>query len=176
MRSPGFKIVMQCATHPSVETELACGKCEKPICPRCLYYTPVGVRCRECANLKRLPQYNVSAGYLARGAGAALVSGAVLGSVWGLVIPFSFSFILGLLVGLGLGYGVGEAVSIATNRKAGAPLQALAAGGVIIAYLVRSAILASSFKNIEVLDIVTDDIFGYIVVVLGAVMAVGRVR
>ena len=167
---------MQCATHPDTETELACGKCEKPICPKCLYHTPVGVRCRECANLKRLPQYNISAAFLARGFGAALVSGAVLGSIWGLVIPFSFSFFLGLLVGVGLGYGVGEAVSIATNRKAGVPLQALAVGGVIIAYLVRSAILASSFRNIELIDIVTDDIFGYIVVVLGAIMAAGRVR
>ncbi len=167
---------MQCATHPNTETELACGKCEKPICPKCLYHTPVGVRCRECANLKRLPQYNISAAYLARGFGAALVAGAILGTIWGVVIPFSFSFFFGLIVGLGLGYGVGEAVSQATNRKVGLPLQVLAAGGVVVAYLVRSAILASAFRGIDVLDILTNDVFGYIVVGLGAFIAVGRVR
>ncbi len=167
---------MQCSTHPDTETELACGKCETPICPQCLYHTPVGVRYRECANLKRLPQYNISAAYLARGFGAALVAGAILGTIWGVVIPFSFSFFFGLIVGLGLGYGVGEAVSQATNRKVGLPLQALAVGGVIVAYLVRSAILASAFRGIDVVDILLNDMFGYIVVGLGAFIAVGRLR
>ena len=166
---------MQCATHPSVETELACGKCGKPICPRCLYHTPVGARCRQCANIRRLPMYHVSAGTLVRGLGAAAASGAVLGGLWAL-IPFGASFFFGLLVGLGLGYAVGEAVSVATNRKAGPPLQALAAGGVVLAYVVRSAILASALRGIELREILTEDIFGYIVVLVAAVVAMGRVR
>jgi hypothetical protein len=167
---------MQCATHPSVETELACGKCGKAICPRCLHHTPVGARCGACANVKPPPTYDVSAGYLLRGAIAALVTGAVLGVLWGALLPFGASFFFGLLLGLGLGYGAGEAVSLATNRKAGPPLQALAAAGVLVAYLVRSAILASAFKNVAVTDIVTDDVFGYVVVVLGVIIAIGRVR
>ncbi len=167
---------MQCEAHPSVETELACGKCGKPICPRCMHHTPVGVRCRECANLRRLPQYEISGGYLLRGLGAALVAGAVLGVVWGILLPVATFFLFGLLLGLGLGYGVGEAVSAATNRKVGPPLQAIAAVGVVIAFLVRSAILASALGDIAITDIVTNDIFGYIVVVLGVFVAVGRVR
>ncbi len=167
---------MQCTEHPSVETELACGKCETPICPRCLYYTPVGVRCRSCANIRRLPMYNLSAGHLLRGLGAALVSGTVLGVVWGTLLPFTISFFFGLAVGAGVGYVVGEAVSMATNRKIGLPLQVMAGAGVVLAYLVRSAILASAFRNIAVIDIVTDDVFGYIVVILGVVVAVNRLR
>jgi len=167
---------MQCATHPSVETELACGKCEKPICPRCLHYTPVGVRCRACANLRRLPQYDISAAYLLRGLAAALVVGAVLGGLWGVLLPFRVSFFFGLLVGFGLGYGVGEAISAATNRKVGVPLQALAAGGVVLAYVVRGAILASGLRNVSFVEVVTEDVFGYIVVVLGVVVAMGRLR
>ena len=166
---------MQCAAHPSVETELACSKCGKPICPRCLEYTPVGARCRECANIRRLPQYEISASYLLRALGAALVVGAVVGGLWAL-IPFRTSFFFGLLVGAGLGYAVGESVSMATNRKRGTPLQVIAAGGVVAAYLLRSAILASGFRGIGVVDIITDDIFGYIVVALGIVVAIGRVR
>ena len=167
---------MQCAAHPSVETELACSKCEKAICPRCLYQTPVGARCRECANIRRLPTYQISAVYLLRGLAAALAVGAALGGLWGRLIPFSSSFLFGLLLGLGLGYAVGEAVSVATNRKVGLPLQVFAAVGVVVAYLVRSAILASPFKHIALIDIVTNDVLGYIVVILGVVIAVGRVR
>ena len=167
---------MQCARHPSVETELACGKCGKPICPRCLYHTPVGARCRECANIRRLPTYQIPTPYLLRGLGAALGSGVALGGLWGLLLPFGASFLFGLLVGLGLGYGVGEAVSAAANRKAGPPLQALAAGGVVVAFLVRSAVLASAFRNVELSDIVTNDLFGWVVVLLGVVVAMSRVR
>ena len=167
---------MQCAAHPSVETELACSKCGKAICPRCLYHTPVGARCRECAKIRRLPTYQISPVYLLRGLAAALAAGAAVGGLWGLLIPFSSSFFFGLLLGLGLGYAVGEGVSLATNRKVGLPLQVFAAGGVVVAYLVRSAILASAFKHIALIDIVTNDVLGYIVVILGVVIAVGRVR
>jgi len=174
--SSGPNTAMQCATHPSVETELACGKCGKPICPRCLYHTPVGARCRQCANIRRLPMYQVSPAYLLRGLGAALGSGAALGLLWGVLFPFGASFFFGLLVGLGVGYAVGEAVSYATNRKAGPPLQALAVAGVVVAYLVRSAILASALRGIAVADIVTDDLFGWAALVVAAVVAMGRVR
>ena len=32
---------------------LRCGRCETPICPRCLVGTPVGARCPTCARVKR---------------------------------------------------------------------------------------------------------------------------
>jgi hypothetical protein len=167
---------MQCAAHPSVETELACGKCGRPICPRCLYYTPVGTRCRDCANIRRLPTYQLSSKHLLRGFAAALLAGALLGGLWGVLIPFGAFFFFAVLLGLGLGYAVGEAVSVSTNRKAGPPLQAIAASGVVVAYLVRSAILASELRHVAAIDIITNDLSGYIVLILGAVVAMGRVR
>ena len=42
-----------CARHPKTETLLRCGRCETPICPRCQIPTPVGMRCRTCARVKR---------------------------------------------------------------------------------------------------------------------------
>ncbi len=162
---------MQCAAHPSVETELACGKCEKPICPKCLYHTPVGTRCRECANLKRLPQYNISAAHLARGLGAALVVGAVAGAIWG-VIPFGF---IGLMVGAGAGYLIGESVSIATNRKVGVQVQVIASAGVVLAFVVRGVMLIS-LRNWEIADILLYDVFGLLALGLAVVVAVGRLR
>jgi hypothetical protein len=168
---------MQCATHPSVETELACGKCGKPICPRCLVYTPVGTRCRTCANVRRLPQYNISAAFLLRGAGAALGVAVVVGGLWGLLLSWQagFSF-FGFFAGLGLGYAVGEAVSVAANRKVGPPLQAMAVGGVMLAYVVRCAVLAARLKGVGIIDIATDDLFGYLVVAVGCFIAAGRLR
>jgi hypothetical protein len=120
--------------------------------------------------------YQLSAGYLLRGLAAALLTGALLGGAWGVLVPFGTFFFFGVLVGLGVGYATGEAVSMATNRKAGPPLQALAAGGVVVAYLVRSAILASALRHVAIIDIITNDMSGYIVLVLGAVVAMGRVR
>ena len=167
---------MQCATHPSVETELACGKCGKPICPRCLVHTPVGARCRQCANIRRLPVYNIGAQHLARAVVASLIVGVVLGGLWGVILPFGIGFFFGLIIGLGLGYAVGEAVSVAANRKAGAPLQVVAAAGIIVAYLVRDFVLASGLKGISTSDLLTNDSVGYVAVIFAIVVASSRVR
>lgn len=160
---------MQCATHPSVETELACGKCEKPICPKCLIQTPVGARCRECANLRKLPQFEISLSYYARAIGAALVSGGVLGLVWGFLLGDArLGLLFAALVGLGVGYVVGEAVSIAVNRKFGVPLQAIAGGGVVLAYALGNVI-----GGVDNWVIGFDDL---LVVGIGIFVAAGRLR
>jgi hypothetical protein len=39
---------MRCAKH-NEETSVSCGRCETPVCPRCMVHTDVGVRCRNCA-------------------------------------------------------------------------------------------------------------------------------
>jgi hypothetical protein len=169
---------MQCATHPDVETELACGKCGRPICPRCMVYTPVGARCRECANLRKLPQYNISVVFMLRAFAAAAVVGAGLGVVWGVISPLP---LLGFVAGLGVGYGVGEAVSLAVNRKSGPPLQVIAVAGVLIAFLVRDWVLVAQFVelrryNVDFADLLGNDIYGWITAIIAAVIAYGRLR
>ena len=44
---------MKCARHGDTETSLTCGRCETPICVRCLVQTDVGIRCRTCAPVRR---------------------------------------------------------------------------------------------------------------------------
>jgi hypothetical protein len=168
---------MQCATHPTVETELACGKCGKPICPRCLVHTPVGARCRECANLRRLPQYNISPLILLRAALASAVAGAVLGLIWGILLGFAFGLI-SLIAGFGVGYCVGEAVSLAANRKVGLPLQVIAVAGVIVGFVTRDAILLTQIRNfnVDLRDLLRADTYGWIAVVVAAFVAIGRLR
>lgn len=164
---------MQCATHPAVETELACSRCGKAICPRCMVQTPVGARCRECANVRRIPTYNIGGETMARGIGAALTGGVALGVAWWLFNPLTYIF-FGVLMGLAVGYALGELVSMATNRRAGPPLQAMAVAGVAIAYAIRLALLftVSGWE----FDELQRDLGGLIAAVLAAFIAAGRLR
>jgi hypothetical protein len=172
---------MQCATHPEVETDLGCSRCGKAICPRCLVQTPVGARCRECANVRRLPQYNLSSTTYVRGASAAVVAGTAAGLLWHFFFrytTFRGDILLAAIIGVGLGFLVGECVAIATNRRAGPPLQIIAAAGVVVAYVVRVSLLLATdewtlrtlyaFRELEVLAVMAT--------ILGAWVASLRVR
>ncbi len=159
---------MRCARHPNTETELACGRCETPICPRCAVMTDVGARCPACAPSRRLPVFEVGPLYLLRGAAAAAVAGAGLGGLWRLILAESLGF-FSLIVGVLLGYAIAEAVSWATNRKSGPALQVAASAGVVLAYLTRNLLLG-------VAAVPFNDLYGYVVVILGIVVAVNRLR
>ncbi len=43
-----------CFRHKKEETRVTCGRCERPICPRCMVHGPAGVRCGDCAR-NRVP-------------------------------------------------------------------------------------------------------------------------
>jgi hypothetical protein len=136
---------MKCATHPNTETELRCGKCGKPICPKCMVQTPVGARCRECAGQYKLPTYRVSAGYYLRAAVVALVAAVIIGTVWGFIeslLPFRF---FTLLAGWGIGYLIGEAISRAANRKRGPALAVIGGVAVVISYIMTFAVYLVRF-------------------------------
>jgi hypothetical protein len=164
---------MQCATHPGIETELACSRCGKPICARCLVHTPVGARCRECANVRRIPTYNIGGATFARAVASALGAAISIGIAWWIFNPLSY-FFFGVIVGLAVGFAVGEIVSVGTNRKAGPPLQAIAVGGVVLAYLIRLGLLFA-FSGWHFHDLQTD-IGGLVALGLGCFIAAGRLR
>jgi hypothetical protein len=160
---------MQCATHPSVETELSCSRCGKPICPRCLVITPVGARCRQCARLRRLPTYELGTLFVLRGLSATVAAGAATGALWAFLFPYRVGAFIGLFLGLGLGYVVGEAVSWATNRKRGPAPQGIAVVGVLLAYVVRNLVEKGAVFQ-------SNDILGYVVVGMAIFIAIGRLR
>ncbi len=160
--------IIFCARHPSVETLLHCGRCDTPICPKCAVFTDVGARCPSCAPARKLPQLEVSPVWFIRAAAASAVAGAGLGGVWGALLPGGFGFFV-IFMGLGLGWAVSEAVSQATNKKLGPVMQGIAAGGVVVAYLVRNVVAGY--------DIVpTNDLTGLLVVIAGVIMAVNRLK
>ncbi len=159
---------MKCATHPKVETNLRCGKCGKPICPKCMVQTPVGARCRDCAQLYRLPIYQVPGKYYLRASAVALGLAIVSGVIWWAVDIFLF-FYLSIILAAGIGYAIGEVVSLSVNRKRSPWLAAIAGLGVAISYLV-SALLPGGFVfGLRLL-------FDLIAVALGIYIAVARLR
>jgi hypothetical protein len=126
-------IVLRCARHPNVETVLRCGKCDTPICPRCLISTPVGARCPTCAQVKRFAML-LKPVELVKAVGFGIGVGAV-----GTLIV-SFIGLLGLLGYMLMGFLVGEAVSIGANRKRVRELGPIAVACVFIGYDLGAAL------------------------------------
>jgi hypothetical protein len=50
---PGEEGVFYCTKHKKEPTRVSCGRCEKPICHKCMIVGPAGVRCRDCGKRKR---------------------------------------------------------------------------------------------------------------------------
>lgn len=156
-----------CARHPQVETTLRCGRCDTPICPRCLVQSPVGARCRDCAGISRIPTYNLSPAYLARGLAAAVLSGIGIGAVWGYITGGTGFGFFGFIIGMLMGWAFSEAISQATNRRMGPPLAAMGVLAAVIAYFTRNMVL-----GVDLLP--QGDIGGYIAAGVAAFFAWSR--
>ncbi len=123
---------MRCAAHPDVETSLRCGKCDKPICPKCMVETPVGARCRECARIKKLPTFQVSNKQILLSTCVGLVIAVGYGFLWGILGLYANFIFLNLLLGAGAGFCISEGMSRVINRKRGSKLAVIAAILVIV--------------------------------------------
>lgn len=120
---------MQCYRHPKVETAVSCGKCDRPICPQCMIPGPAGMRCPDCASLRKTALYQIAPARLALAVVAALVTG-VVGAFLMTALGF-FVFFVGPLYG---GF-VAEAVLRAAGRKRGRVLEVIGVGGIIVGAL-----------------------------------------
>ncbi len=125
--------VLHCANHPSVETALRCSRCGKPICVRCVVQTPVGGRCRECANIRKAPIFLVGPDRYFRAAAYGLATSVIGGLVWASLGGF---FGLSFLVLLLLGYLVGESVSRGAGGRISRGLSVMAGAFTVLAALI----------------------------------------
>ena len=166
---------MRCATHPEIETNLRCGRCGKPICPKCLVQTPVGARCPDCAKLYKLPTYRVPTRYYLRAIGTALGMAIVCGIVWGVINGFVSFFYLNLILAAGAGYAIGNVVSLSVNRKRSRGLATIAGMAVVISYLVN-IFLANIFPFGSISFSPFRIIFDLVSIGLGIYVAVNRLR
>jgi len=116
---------MKCTFHPDVETSLRCGKCERPICPKCMVQTPVGARCPDCAKLYRRPTFRVGRGLMLGAIGVGAGTATACGLAWGLIERVTPFFSFSLLLAPAAGYAISELIGIAVNRKRGRALAAV---------------------------------------------------
>ena len=129
LQVPGEPGVWFCARHQNVQTRLRCGRCEKPICPKCTNMGPVGARCRDCLSNKGSHIYKVGIGQLALAFGAAIVLGALGAILVGMLGTWA---LFALFYAPALGPVLGKFVTRITKGKRG-PLVAGAAGAGIAA-------------------------------------------
>lgn len=126
--------ITYCAKHKKTPTNVRCGRCDTPVCPQCLVFAPVGVRCSDCGKPTKLPQYQISLPLLLRALAASLAAGAGGGVLLSLVlvsIPGLFYGLFYLMAAAGVGYLVSEATSFAAQRKRGPVLGSAAAFGAV---------------------------------------------
>lgn len=173
MPSPAADEVTFCQRHPSVESELRCGRCDTLICPRCLVFTPAGTRCPDCAKLRRPPMYEFGVrDYLVLGA-ASIGLAAGLGVVGALLLPVGirgFLFLtLAIFGGTALGGGIAEVLQRATRYKRGPTIQVAAVATLVGAALVRLVIAGG-------LQLVAGDLAVTLLLVIAGAVAWGRLR
>ncbi|HOG45647.1 MAG TPA: B-box zinc finger protein [Anaerolineae bacterium] len=165
---------LYCANHPAVETLLRCNKCGKPICQRCGIRTPVGIRCRECAQLRRPPMYALGPQHYLLTALVALPASFLAGLVMQQVGPF-FAFFLGGAVG-GL---IAEVVYRATHKRGQGLawvvsgcilLGALASAGALV-FFMPGAPLAALLNPQVLLSLIMRSNVVYVVLAIAAAFA-----
>lgn len=162
---------MRCAIHHDVETSLSCGRCGRPICPKCMVMTLVGARCPACAKLKRPPTYQLSAVWYLRAAGGGLASAVGVGLVWSMVIrSIPFAGFFGIIIAAAAGYLIGEATSRSVNRKRGLPLAITGSLAFILSYFISVAPFA------PLLVILRLDLFDLVALGLGVFLAQNQLR
>jgi len=173
----------RCTTDPGVETYLRCGRCERPICPRCMIQTPVGSRCRECARLRRPPLYDPSPLDYARGVAGGLGTAFLAGLLLTFVLAgLPMGGFIGIFVMAGVGYLVGEATTRVARRRRGTGMGTVAAVAVPLGLILARAVLfmsrgADPFVALAAASTsLAFPIWGLLGVIVGAAVAFSRLR
>lgn len=125
-----------CANHPERATMVRCSSCDKPICPDCMVYAAVGIKCAECARMPVSARVTLKAGRMARAIAAGIAAGTALGvAYYYLLLGFRF-FFLGWFLAAGIGYLVGEVVIRASGYYHGRKTALIAVACTLWAFVV----------------------------------------
>ena len=155
-----------CPQDPGVETNLRCGRCDEPICPRCLVQTPVGARCPNCAAERKNPVFDPSAAETARAVTAAAIAGvavAVLAWVLAFRIPVALYRYLLILAPAAAGWIIGSVTYRASGFKRNSKLQIASGAATLLSFMIMSLVMPMT-------------IGGFIGLAVGMYYAIGRVK
>lgn len=169
-----FEAVITCERDPDVETALSCGRCGVPICPQCMVHTPGGIRCPDCAMLRRPPMYELSTSHYLRAVGASLAIAAALGVAGAVLLaPTLRVGLLGMAIALIGGSAAGSALAAGIQRvtagKRGLGLQLIAVSALGLAHIERLVLSGG-------LDLALRDVGGVFALVVAAAVAWGRLK
>ena len=127
---------LYCANHPERETLIRCGRCGKPICLQCQVRHPVGIRCKECAQIRKDPlttltpaQYTLA---FVSALGASIVGGFIAP-----FLPLLFAFFIGPLIGGGIAEFVGRVI----GYKRGVPLTVIVSVCIVLGVFVAQLVV-----------------------------------
>lgn len=132
LQVPGEPGVWFCARHRSVRTRLRCGRCEKPICPKCTVIGPTGARCRDCGSNRASHIYKISPAQFLISFLAAVGLGIVGLAATRVLAGFWFAL---FFVGPAIGPVLGRVVTKITGGKRGPILATVVSCGIAIGAL-----------------------------------------
>ncbi len=169
-----------CANHPDRATMVTCSACGKPICPDCMVYSAVGIKCKECARMPRSSRVTLSTKRFLWALAAGLWAGTALGFAYYYILGSIGFFFLFFFVAAGIGYLVGEAVSRASGRYHGLKTAVVAALSTLWAFLlppVTAAFISYGVSwNVVVFTLSTRGIINWLVMAFAAYLAWNRNR
>ena len=139
----------ECPRDQGVETNLRCGQCGDPICPRCMVYAPVGSKCPDCASIGGPVMFKVSQNDLIRigivaglaALGIGIASAVTLVALWSLDILAGVNssiwlIVVGVAEFLGV-MGVTYVMQLVAGTKYSTSLRIMAAGLALLFYVTQ---------------------------------------
>ena len=105
-----------------------------------MVYSPVGLKCRQCAKLPRSALVTLKGRRLALSIAAAVGTGTLIGFAYYLVLGLVGFFFLAFFVAAGMGYVVAEAVLRASRYYRGKETAWIAVGGTVWAFFFPLAV------------------------------------
>lgn len=134
-----------CAYHPNRTTYVTCSACGKPLCPDCMVFSAVSIKCRECAKMPRSARVSLKRHRLLAAAAAGLGAGTAVGFVYYYILGAGRFFFLIFFVAMGIGWLVGEAVLRASGHYHGKTTAIIATVSTVWAFVIPP--LFSVFLN-----------------------------
>ena len=118
-----------CYRHPTRETWVRCGRCDRPICTGCAMQGPVGLRCKQCGKPAFDPLTSFTPSQLVLGIATSLLAGLAAGFIAARIGFFS------IIVAYFAGGFIAEFVARVTGYKRGPVMVAILFGGILIGTL-----------------------------------------
>ncbi len=137
-----------------------------------MVHTPGGIRCPDCAQMRRPPMYELETKHYLRAAAVAIPAAALFGVIGAFLLPPSpfaglLRLVLGLVAGAAAGSAVAAALDRATNRKRGLTMQLFAAAAMAGAFAIR-LVLSGEYQ------LVIEDAAGAVMLGVGVLVAWNR--